>query len=268
VKRSASWTAVWVSLAVVVGVIILAVRGGDDANQYFTAYVIELALSVDNVLLFAALFRAFAIPAGNQRRLLNLGVLGALVGRAVFIIVGVSVLDRFRVALFVLGGLLVVLGVRMARPTRAASPEGSRVLRLVRRTFPGVTPAVAALITIEVCDLIFAVDSVPAALAVTTDTLVVFASNALAVVGLRSLYFLVAGLIDRLKYLQVGLAVGLVFLGVKLLAADAIHIPTPVSLLVVVTLILVASLVSLAARPAPTRGPARGSGLGSDGPVA
>jgi tellurite resistance protein TerC len=248
-KRAVIWTALWISLAMALGAVIWATRGATDANQYFSAYLIEMALSVDNVFVFAILLRTFAIPSHLQRGLLNWGVLGALIGRAGFILAGVSVLEHFRPALYILGGFLVIAGLRMARQQEMEiDPEGNLAVRLLRRVFPGATPWLAALVAIETTDLVLAADSVPAALAVTTNTFLVFSSNALAVIGLRSLYFVVSGMMDHLRYLHVGLAVVLVFVGAKIIAADAVHIPTSASLLVIVSVILISAAASLLGR--------------------
>jgi tellurite resistance protein TerC len=248
-KRAVIWTALWISLATALGAVIWASRGAADANQYFSAYLIEMALSVDNVFVFAILLRTFAIPSHVQRRLLSLGVLGALIGRAVFIVAGVSVLNHFRPALYILGGFLVVAGIRIARQHEVEiDPEGNLAVRALRRVFPGATHWLAALVAIETTDLVLAADSVPAALAVTTNPVLVFCSNAFAVIGLRSLYFVVAAMMDRLRYLHVGLAVVLVFVGAKIIVQDAIHIPTSVSLFVIVTIILISAIASLVER--------------------
>jgi tellurite resistance protein TerC len=268
-REAATWSGVWVGLAVVFGALIWMARGGDAAGSYFAGYLIEKALSVDNVFVLAVILSTFAVPADLQHRLLNWGVLGALCFRAAFIAAGVAALESLRPLLYVVGVFLVVTGVRLAtREEVRMDPDRNPLVRLVRRALPVTddyrgsrvvvrrrgrifaTPLLAALIAVETTDLVFAVDSIPAVLSITTDPFLVFVSNAFALLGLRALYFLLAGMMGRFSLLRVGLAAVLAFVGVKMLAADLVHVPVAVSLAVIVSIIGCSVLASLRRRPA------------------
>jgi tellurite resistance protein TerC len=268
-KEAATWSGVWVLLAVAFGAVIWMARGGDDAGSYFAGYLIEKTLSVDNVFVLAVILSTFAVPAHLQHRLLNWGVLGALCFRAAFIAGGVAALESLQPLLYVVGAFLVVTGIRLAtREEVRMNPGRNPLVRLVGRALPVTdgyqgtrvvvrrrgrfyaTPLLAALIAVETTDLVFAVDSIPAVLAITTDPFLVFVSNAFALLGLRALYFLLAGMMDRFSLLRVGLAAVLGFVGVKMLAADLVHIPVVVSLVVIVSIIVVSVVASLRRRPA------------------
>ncbi len=269
-REALAWTSVWVTLAVLFGIAVGVARGGETAIQYFTGYVIEYSLSVDNVFVFSLIFAAFAVPRHLQHRVLFWGIVGALVMRLIMIVAGASLIAQYHWVLYVFGAFLVFTGIRMliARGEVEAHPENNVLVRFARRhvrvtddfhgqsffvrTAAGIaaTPLFLALLVVEFSDLVFAIDSIPAIFAVTTDPFVVFTSNAFAILGLRSLYFLLAEAAARFRYLKVGLALILVFVGAKLLAADILKIPSLVSLAIVVSILVVAIGISLL-RPAP-----------------
>jgi len=266
-KEALGWTLVWVTLAVIFGLGVLFVRGSETGIAWFTGYVIEYSLSVDNVFVFALIFGAFAVPRELQHRVLFWGVIGALVLRFVMILAGATLIESYHWIIYVFGGFLVFTGVRMALSgaDHASHPEDNPIVRVARkrlritpefhgqrffvRTAAGLaaTPLFLTLITVETSDVIFAVDSIPAIFAVTTDPFVVFTSNAFAILGLRSLYFLLADAADRFRYLKLGLAAVLVFVGAKMLLTDIFKVPPALSLAVIVGVLAVAVAVSLAA---------------------
>lgn len=265
-KEAAAWSALWISTALVFGVLVSLGRGGESGTEYFAGYLIELSLSVDNVFVFAMLFAAFAVPPAYQHRLLFWGILGAVVFRAIFITGGTAILAAAHWVIYLLGVLLIVTGIRMARSGgHQVDPERNPILRLFRRFVPTTdglrggafivrengrrmaTPLLAVLVAIETTDVMFALDSIPAVFAITTDAFIVFSSNLFAILGLRSLYFLLAGLIDRFVYLKLGLAALLVFAGGKILLSGVYHMPTVVSLAVIVAILGVSILASIVA---------------------
>ena len=265
-RKAAAWSVVWISLALGFGLFVAATQGGQAGGEYLAGYLIELSLSVDNVFVFALIFAAFAVPAAYQHRLLFWGILGAIVFRAAFIAAGPAVLEAAHWVIYLLGVLLVVTGIRLARSRgHAVDPEKNPVLRLFRRVVPMTddyrgaafvvveagrrlaTPLLAALVAVETTDIMFALDSIPAVFAITTDPFIVFSSNLFAILGLRSLYFLLAGLLDRFVYLKVGLAALLVFAGAKILTSSIIHIPIAVSLGVIALILGTAIAASLIA---------------------
>ncbi|SEF20098.1 tellurite resistance protein TerC [Amycolatopsis pretoriensis] len=264
VREALVWSGVWVTLGVAFGVVIWQVWGAEFAGQYFAGYVIEKSLAVDNVFVFAIIFGYFAVPREHQHRILFYGVLGALVFRAVFIAAGSALLASFAWILYVFGAFLVLTGVRMALH-RAGPADYSQnvVLRAFRRLVPSTdvphggkflvreagrwvaTPLLAVLVLIEVTDVVFAVDSIPAIFAVTQEPFLVFTSNAFAILGLRALYFLLADLMHRFVYLKLGLALVLVWVGVKMLLLEIWKIPTGLSLGVVGAILATAVVASL-----------------------
>jgi tellurite resistance protein TerC len=262
-KEAAVTSAVWVAFGLGFGAVVWAIYGSDSAGQYFAGYLIEKSLSVDNIFVFALIFSYFAVPAAYQHRLLFWGVLGALVFRAIFIAAGAALLENFHWTIYLFGAFLVLTGIKMAvYRGHAADPGRNPVLRLVRRFVPMTdeyegqrfftrragkliaTPLLAVLIAIETTDVIFAVDSIPAIFAVTSEPFLVFTSNAFAILGLRALYFLLAGMIQRFVYLKLGLAVVLVFVGVKMLMTDIYKIPVWTSLGVIAAILTVAMVLS------------------------
>jgi len=270
-REAAAWSVVWISLGLAFGGVVFLTRGSQAGGEYLAGYLIEKSLSMDNVFLFAMLFGYFAVPTQYQHRVLFWGVVGAIVFRAIFIAAGTTLLEAFHFLIYGFGLLLLLTGVRMWRSKgHAVDPERNVVLRLVRRVIPVTpeyhgqrffirhagklmaTPLFAVLVVVETTDVMFAIDSIPAIFAVTTDPFIVFSSNAFAILGLRSLYFLLAGLIDRFVYLKQGLAALLVFAGVKILVADVYKMPIPLSLAVIVGILLIAVVASVIAN---RRGP-------------
>ncbi|MGI8657243.1 MAG: TerC family protein [Candidatus Limnocylindria bacterium] len=265
-REAATWVAVWVSLGLAFGGWIFLTRGATSGAEYLAGYLIEYSLSMDNVFVFAVLFSYFAVPAAYQHRLLFWGVMGAIAFRAVFILAGTALLSSFQFVIYLFGGLLLFTAYRMVTTgTELVDPSANPVLRVMRRLIPvtdefegqkfftrrngklWATPLFAALVVVETSDIMFAIDSVPAILAITTDTFIVFTSNAFAIMGLRSLYFLLAGLIDRFEYLKFGLAALLAFAGVKMLLTDVVHLDVWVSLGIIVAILVTSVVVSLLA---------------------
>ena len=257
VKEAGAWTALWISIGLSVGGVIWWQYGSEFAMQYFAGYVIEKSLAIDNVFVWAVIFGYFAIPARYQHRILFYGVLGALVLRAGFIAAGSLLITKFSWTLYIFGAFLVFTGIKMLRERDGHSqPGNSRLVRWFQRVVPTTpelrgerflvrdgarrlaTPLLTALVVVEVTDVIFAVDSIPAIFAVTQEPFLVFASNALAILGLRAMYFLLADLMHRFIYLKTGLALVLVWVGMKmLLGSSGMHIPIAVSLSVVLLIL-------------------------------
>ncbi|TFC82099.1 TerC family protein [Cryobacterium sp. TMT1-21] len=274
VREAAAWSVVWVLIGIGFGLVVWITAGAEFGQQYFAGYLIEKSLAVDNVFVWAIIFAAFAVPREYRHRVLFLGVVGALVLRGGFIAAGAVLIENFSWILYVFAAFLIYTGYRMIK-TRAeqAHPEKSPVLRLFRRFIPmtnafhgqrflvrknGIllaTPLLAVLVLVEVTDVVFAVDSIPAIFAVTNEPFIVFTANAFAILGLRAMYFLLADLMHRFVYLKIGLALVLVWVGVKMLLLDVFYIPTTVSLAVIVAILLVSILLSLRA----TRGQGRRS---------
>jgi tellurite resistance protein TerC len=263
-KEAAIESAIWISLGVAFTGVVAWVWGGQAAGEYISGYLIEKSLSVDNVFVWALIMSFFAVPRQYQFRVLFWGVFGALVLRFVFIFAGVELLERFEWMLFVFGGFLIITAIRLLKHEDAEiHPENNPVLKLVRRFIPSTseyhgqamfireagkrlaTPLFAVLVVVETSDVIFAVDSIPAILAVSHDQFIVFSSNAFAILGLRALYFLLADLRDKFDYLQPGLAVILAFVGVKMIISEWYHIPTPISLGFIAVVLAVAIIASL-----------------------
>jgi tellurite resistance protein TerC len=274
-REAAAWSGVWVSAGLAFGGFLWLWRGSDTAQAYLAGYLIEKTLSVDNVFIYALIFSMFAIPARYQHRVLMLGIAGALVLRAGFIAGGAALLDSFHVTIYAFGALLLYTAVKVLRGGSHAGPQAPPLSRLIGRLLPATTelrgqrflvrengrwlatPLLAALIAIEVTDVVFAVDSIPAIFAVTTDTFVVLTSNVFALLGMRALYFLLAGATARLRYLQPGLGVILLGVAAKMLLADAWTIPVWASLAFTATVLAVVVIASrLAPRPVQNRPPA------------
>ena len=256
VREAGVSSAVWVAFGVGFGLVIWAWAGGTYAGEYYAGYLIEKSLSIDNIFVFALLLSYFAVPATQQHRLLFFGVLGALVFRAAFIAAGAALLENFHWTIYVFGAFLVFTGVKMARHRDSSvDPSHNPVLRVARRIGLPLTTWGAALVAIETTDVLFAVDSIPAIFAVTDEPFIVFASNAFAILGLRALYFLLAGMLGRFVHLKIGLALVLVFVGAKMVVSEAAHIPIWASLLVIAALIGGSIVTSLRAT-APALDPA------------
>ncbi len=265
--REATVTSIgWIGLGVAFTLVVWATLGGTAAGQYITGYIIEKSLSVDNVFVWAVIFGYFSVPNKYQHRVLFWGIFGALVLRAIFIFAGVALLERLEWLLFVFGGFLLFTAVRVySHEPGDIHPERNPVLKLVRRFVPVsagydgqrlftridgrrlATPLFVVLVLIEATDVVFAVDSVPAILAVSRDPFVVFSSNAFAILGLRALYFMLAGARDRLVYLNRGLGVILAYVGVKMIVSQWYHIDAFISLGVIAVILTVTVVASLRA---------------------
>jgi tellurite resistance protein TerC len=276
-REALRWTLAWISLAVVFGSILYAKAGSDRALEFFTGYLIEYALSVDNLFVFLVVFAYFGVPKSYQHRVLFWGILGAVVARGIFIGAGAALLSAFDWIIYVFGGFLIYTGIRLLRGSdEEVHPERNPVLRAFRRIVPIVpryegarfvvqdsgrrhaTLLLCVLVALEATDIVFAVDSIPAIFAITRDPFIVYTSNIFAILGLRSLFFLLAGMMGRFHYLNVALALVLTFIGGKMLASNFVHIPIGASLAVVATLLgggVAASLLRpkrpIAAAPAP-----------------
>ena len=266
-REAGIWSAVWVGLGLGFGAFVFALRGPAAGGEYLAGYAIEKTLSIDNVFVFTVLFAAFAVPARYQHRLLFWGVIGAIVFRAIFIALGATLLEAFHITIYLLGALLLFTAWRMwrSRTSHAMDPSSNPVLRLFKRFVPTTpdyrgaaflvrdggrlmaTPLLAVLLVVETTDVLFAIDSIPAVFAVTSDPFIVFTSNAFAILGLRALYFLLAGLVARFVYLKAGLAALLAFAGAKMLLSDVVTIPIPLTLAIIVGILGVAILASIRA---------------------
>jgi len=252
-RRVLGWSIGWTALGAAFAGVIFAWQGGGAASEYLTGFVIEKSLSIDNLFVFALVFGYFGVPAASQRRVLFWGIVGAIVLRAIFIFAGAALLDAFHYTIYVFGAFLVLTGLRMARHSDVEiHPERNPVLKLLGRVVPLVdrydadrflvrergrrlaTPLMAALVLVATFDLLFAVDSIPAIFAVTRETFLVCAANAFSLLGLASLYFVLAELLGRFHYLNVGLGVVLVFVGAKMAGADLYELPIWTSLVVIV----------------------------------
>ena len=275
-REALTWTSVWVGLALVFAAGLAVLVDRQSALTFLTGYVIEESLSVDNIFVIVLIFQYFAVPAQFQHRVLFWGILGALLMRGLFIGLGAALLARFEWIIYVFGALLVVTGVRMAvKRDEEFDGEHNPVVRLVRRYLPlttgyrgkhffiveagrrYATPLLLVLVLVEVTDLIFAIDSIPAIFGITRDPFLVFTSNIFAVLGLRSLFFLLATVVTKFHLLKYGLAVILTFVGAKMLAEEWIHVPILLSLGIVVTVLAGSILASLRWPPAvESRGPA------------
>ncbi|MEV5925708.1 TerC family protein [Streptomyces cellulosae] len=276
-REATAWSVAWISLAILFGGVVFLVVGTDAGVEYTTAWLLEKSLSVDNLFVFALIFSYFQVPRAYQHRVLFLGVLGALVFRGLFLAAGVAVVSRFTAVLYVFAAVLFWSTYKILKgEDESFDPGKSVAVRLLRKVIPVrdeyagphffvkeagkrvATPLLAVVAAIEAADLVFAVDSVPAVLAVSSDVFIVYTSNAFAILGLRALYFMLAGLLDRFHYLSVGLAVILGFIGVKLVL-QATHetvstavpeIPSLVSLAVIVVVLAVSITVSVLRPPA------------------
>jgi tellurite resistance protein TerC len=265
-REALVWSGMWIALAAAFAILLLFWRGHVPALQFVTGYVIELSLSVDNLFVFLVIFRYFKVPDDQQHRVLFWGILGALVMRSVFILAGVSLIRRFEWITYLFGAFLVYSGFKLMRQGETEiHPEKNPVLRLFRKTFPVTkdyvggkffvrrpglfaTPLFIVLIVIETTDVLFAVDSIPAVLAITLNAFIVYTSNVFAILGLRSMYFALAGMMEVFDYLHYGLSVVLIFIGAKMLASHYIEIPT-VWALAIVLLVLATSVVASVWRP-------------------
>lgn len=277
--EAAGWTVFWVALALIFGAGVYSFMGREAGLEYFAGYLIEKALSVDNIFVFVLIFSFFRVPRRYQHRVLFWGILGALVMRGAMIAAGAYLIEHFHWVMYVFGAFLVFTGIRMATEIEHdIDPESNPVIRIMRRLFPVsavdhgqkffvrenvggrvrlvATPLFVVLTLVETTDLIFAVDSIPAIFAVTKDPFIVYSSNVFAILGLRALYFLLADVIHRFHYLKIGLSAVLVFIGAKMLLADVYKMPIALSLGVVVLMLALSTVASLLwpkapAQPAP-----------------
>ncbi|MEN8614248.1 TerC family protein [Dehalogenimonas sp. THU2] len=269
-REAVGWVVLWVSLALIFGFGVWIFAGSTHAVDYFSAYVVEESLSVDNLFVFLMLFTYFCVPQEYRHRVLFWGIIGAILMRAAFIFGGIALITSFEWIIYVFGAFLIFTGVRMGmKKEEDPHPEANPVLKLLRRYLPMshnyhggkfftvengrkvATPLLAVLIAVETTDIIFAVDSIPAVLSITTDPFIVYTSNMFAIMGLRSIYFALEGFANRLYYLHYGLASVLVFLGFKMLISGIYHMPTFLSLLVIATILGIAVIASLKRPPVP-----------------
>ena len=270
IREAAIESAIWITIGLAFGIVMLLWQDGQAAGEYYAGFLIEKSLSVDNVFVWAVIFSFFAVPREYQFRVLFWGIFGALVLRAIFIFAGVSLIEKFDWILYVFGAFLLYTAVKIARHDESQQVDYNRniAMRIVRRLVPTTdrydgqklftlenakrvaTPLFTVLVLIEATDVVFAVDSVPAILAVSREPFIVFASNAFAILGLRSLYFLLGGMQGKFRYLNLGLGVILAFVGVKMLLIGdpfGVHLPTYVSLGVIFAVLAVSILASLRA---------------------
>lgn len=264
IKEALIWTFIWISLALIFNVGVFFYLGHEKGIEFFTGYLLEKSLSVDNIFVFVLLFRYFDVPKKYQHKVLYWGILGALIMRAVLITIGATLITYFHWIIFIFGAFLIVAGLKMAfQKEERIEPEKNPIVKLIKKYLPVTdkyekekffirretgllaTPLLIVLVIIETTDLIFAVDSIPAILAITRDIFIVFTSNAFAILGLRALYFALAGFIDKFKYLKTGLSVVLVFVGMKMLISDVVDISTLLSLMIIVSCLLISIIVSL-----------------------
>ena len=269
-RRAVAWSIGWTALGLAFAGFLWWWEGRTPAEEYLAGFLIEKSLSVDNLFVFALIFSFFAVPAAYQRRVIFWGIVGAIVLRALFIAAGAALLDAFHFTIYVFGAFLIVTGIRMARHANVEiHPERNPALRLLGRLVPltptyhedrllvreggrrVATPMLAALVLVAAFDVVFAVDSIPAIFAVTRETFIVYAANAFSLLGLSALYFVLAGMIGRFRYLNVGLAAVLVFVGAKMTLADVVKVPVYLSLAVIIGALAAAVVASLWSREAP-----------------
>jgi tellurite resistance protein TerC len=266
-RNALAWSAAWLALAIAFAVALFFWQGHQVALEFVAGYVLELSLSIDNLFVFLLIFRYFAVPEGQQHAVLFWGILGALVLRGAFIFAGVGLIQHFHWVLYAFGALLIVSGIRFLRGQHQIDPKKNPVVRILRRWLPMTdtyqdgpffvrgwrgtaalyaTPLLLVLIFIEVTDLLFAVDSIPAVLAVTLNAFIVYTSNVFAILGLRSMYFAVAALMKVFRFLHYGLATVLILVGLKMMASDYIHVPIAATLGVIAGVLALSVLASLA----------------------
>jgi tellurite resistance protein TerC len=262
-REALVWSGCWIALACVFALLVLRFWGHVTAVEFATGYVIELSLSLDNLFVFLLIFRYFRVAADSQHKVLFWGIVGAIAMRAIFIVVGIGMIRRFQWITYVFGAFLIYSGIKLFRHSEVGmEPENNPVLRLFRRwvrvtpDYEGdkfivrrptlyATPLLAVLVLIETTDLLLATDSIPAVLAITLKPFIVYTSNVFAILGLRSMYFVLAGMMDVFHYLHYGLALVLIFVGAKMLASEYYQIPTGLTLAVVAGVLL----ISVAASP-------------------
>ena len=262
-REALIWSLVWIAMAAAFAVVIYFWHGRTPSLEFVTGYVIELSLSVDNLFVFLLIFRFFQVPPEHQHKVLFWGILGALIMRAAFIVAGVGLIQRFHWIVYVFGAFLVYSGIKLFSQENAEiHPEKNPVLRLFRKWVPVTkeyegnkffvrrpglyaTPLLVVLVVVETTDLLFAVDSIPAILAITRDAFIVYTSNVFAIMGLRSMYFALAGMMEMFRYLHYGLSLVLIFVGAKMLLSHYYEIPTVVALGCVAGVLIVSVLASV-----------------------
>ena len=264
VREALIWTAVWITLSMAFNLFVYHYLGKEKALEFFTAYLIEKSLSIDNIFVMIMIFGYFQVPQEYQHKVLFWGILGALVMRVIFILAGIELIHKFHWLIYVFGGFLVFTGIRMVSSgDQNLHPEQNPLMKLARKIFPvtekfeedkffirrsgklWATPLFLVVVLIEGTDLIFAVDSIPAILAISDDSFIVYTSNVFAILGLRSLYFALAGIEKYFQYLKYGLAAVLVFVGIKMCLTDIYKIPVEISLIVIVFILTIAMLASV-----------------------
>jgi tellurite resistance protein TerC len=264
VKEALIWTGIWITLALLFNLFILKEFGHLKALQFLTGYVIEYSLSVDNIFVFILIFSFFSVNEKYQHKVLFWGIIGALVMRAIFIFTGIALINRFHWIIYIFGGFLVITGIKMLFHKDAeVDPENNPLVKLFTKFLPVTTrmhedkffirqnaklyatPLFMVLLIIESSDLIFAVDSIPAVLAISQDTFIVFTSNIFAILGLRSLYFAVSGIMEYFRYLKTGLAFVLTFVGLKMCISRLIEIPVSASLITIVSILIISIFASI-----------------------
>jgi tellurite resistance protein TerC len=262
-REALLWSAMWIALAAIFAVIVYFWHGRGSALEFVTGYVIELSLSVDNLFVFLLIFRYFQVPTVHQHKVLFWGILGALVMRAIFILAGVGLIRQFHWIIYVFGALLVYSGIKLFRQENAEiHPEKNPLLRLFRRWIPVTkeyegdkffvrrpglyaTPLFIVLLVVETTDVLFAVDSIPAILAITLDAFIVYTSNVFAILGLRSMYFALAGMMELFHYLHYGLSLVLIFVGGKMLVSHYYQVPTELALGIVAGILIISVVASM-----------------------
>ncbi|MDR0822491.1 MAG: TerC/Alx family metal homeostasis membrane protein [Endomicrobium sp.] len=264
-NKAAKMVCIWVSLALLFAAAVYFAFGKEKCFEFLTGYIVEYSLSIDNMFVFLMIFTYFAIPAQNQHKVLIFGIIGAIVLRFLFIFIGVELINNFTWMIYVFGAILIWTGIKMLKGGEEnKDPSKNIAFTILKKLFPlksdtqtanffikenavlYATPMLAAVFVIELSDIIFAVDSIPAVLSITRDTFIVYSSNIFAILGLRALYFMLAGLADKFRHLKIGVAVILFFVGIKMLISHYVHISSMLSLLIILTIIAISIAVSLA----------------------
>ena len=283
ITRAAIWSVIWIAVAILFGVGLLLFESTQVGSEYLTGYLLERSLSLDNVFVFALIFGAMAVPVAERQDVLELGIIFALILRAIFIVLGATLVESFSWVLYIFGAILLYTGIQMARhrgEQEDVDPEKNIGVRALKKVIPVTddyrgssyfvqengkrmaTPLLAVVAAVATADVIFAVDSIPAIFGITTDTFIVFAANAFALLGLRALFALLEGARDRFKYLTLGLAFILIFIGIKMLTEELWHMPVGVSLAVIALALTVSIVASLRATE-----PGKGGGGGAPPPT-
>ncbi len=267
VKEALTWTGVWIALAMVFNLFIYYYFDRETAVEFFTGYLIEKSLSIDNIFVIIMIFSYFKVPSAYQHKVLFWGILGALVMRVIFILAGIELIHRFHWLIYIFGGFLVISGIKMLTAEDIKlEPEKNPLVKLARKIFPftstysgdnffirinsnlWATPLFLVVILIEATDLIFAVDSIPAILAISDNSFIVYTSNVFAILGLRSLYFALSGIEKYFKYLKQGLSAILIFVGIKMCINDFYKIPVDLSLIIIAFVLVITMVASVASR--------------------